>query len=84
MLNEDDYGPEEESLMMIKLEKDLKSKSIGQLERENFYEKLMALKQEQAAHIRQVERVYKSEVYMEQPRRGILKSSNCEVSWRSK
>ena len=64
--------------MMVKLEKDLRSKNISQLEREHFYEKLMALKQEQAAHIRLVERVYRSEVYTEQPR-GILKTTNIEV-----
>ena len=69
--------------MMVKLEKDLKSKNISQLERENFYEKLMVLKQEQADHIRLVERVYRSEVYAEQEDtnqpRGILKTSNLEV-----
>ena len=72
--------------MMVKLEKDLKSKNISQLEQENFYEKLMVLKHEQADHIRLVERVYRSEVYMEQEDnsqpRSILKTSNLEVtSW---
>ena len=69
--------------MMVKLEKDLRLKNISQLERENFYEKLMVLKQEQADHIRLVERVYRSEVYTEQEDtaqpRGILKTSNLEV-----
>ena len=64
--------------MMVKLEKDLRSKNISQLEAEHFYEKLMALKQEQADHIRLVEKVYRSEVYMEEPR-SILKTSQPEV-----
>ena len=76
--NEEDYDLDEESVMMVKLDKDLRSKNISQLEAEHFYEKLMALKQEQADHIRLVEKVYRSEVYMEEPR-GILKTSQPEV-----
>ena len=75
---EEDDDLEEESVMMVRLEKDLRSKNISELEREHFYEKLMVLKQEQAAHIRLVERVYRSEVYTEHPR-GILKTNNLEV-----
>ena len=63
---QDDLGPGcEDDGAIVELNQDIKTKNMTQLDQEQFYDKLMALKKEHEMHIKLVEKVYLSEVYQE-------------------
>ena len=76
-----DPGCEEDGAI-VELNQDIKTKNMTQLDQEQFYDKLMALKKEHEMHIKLVEKVYLSEVYQEEYKndslsmQGILKVIN--------
>ena len=73
-----DTGGREDSAI-LELNQDIKTKNMSQLDQEQFYDKLMALKKEHERHIKLVEKVYLSEVYQDDKKydssstQGILK-----------
>ena len=63
---QDELGPGcEDDGAIVELNQDIKTKNMTQLDQEQFYDKLMALKKEHEMHIKLVEKVYLSEVYQE-------------------
>ena len=68
-----------EDVAILELNQDIKTKNMSQLDQEQFYDKLMALKKEHERHIKLVEKVYLSEVYQDDKKydssstQGILK-----------
>ena len=54
--------PNQITLMHI-LDKDIKTKNMEQLEKENFYAKLINLKKEHENHMKQMENIYQSGKY---------------------
>ena len=75
--NADTGGREDDAI--LELNQDIKTKNMSQLDQEQFYDKLMALKKEHERHIKLVEKVYLSEVYQDDKKydssstQGILK-----------
>ena len=75
--NADTGGREDGAI--LELNQDIKTKNMSQLDQEQFYDKLMALKKEHERHIKHVEKVYLSEVYQDDKKydssstQGILK-----------